>query len=123
MSQWKPYSPEEVHDMAQQNRRRLRTDFGERFCSSCGRLSLRFYYHELSKTGRIGSSYFWCPNCKKAAHSTGPRLSGQFDYNDPFDELGREEFGKMEAHNWYDHLDTLWDSKTLPQIFKEKPKN
>jgi hypothetical protein len=120
MSQWSSYSAEEVREMAQENRLRPLTDSGERLCASCGKQTLRFYYHELSKTGRIGTSYFWCRGCRKTAHSTGPRLSERYTYDDPFATIAADEFGAMEVHNWYDRLDDLWESKVLPQRFAPK---
>jgi hypothetical protein len=117
---WKLYSTAEVHTMAQHNRAKPVTDSSQRYCSSCGEYNIRFYYHELSKSGRIGSSYYWCPKCKKCSHSTGPRMSEEYDYTDPFDKLSREEFGNLENQNWYDRLDELWESGVLPQVFKLK---
>jgi hypothetical protein len=83
--------------MAQQNRLKPLTEPGERSCASSGKQTLRFYYHELSKAGRIGTSYFWCPSCHKTAHSSGPRLSERFTYDDPFSAMNSDEFGVMET--------------------------
>jgi len=83
---------------------------------------LRFYYHELVKGGRIGSSYYWCQDCKKFGHATGPCLSGQFSYDDPFGDVSREEFGKLERDDWFGRLNRLWVSGVLPQKFEKKDK-
>jgi len=120
MPNWLSFSNQEVQEMARQNRLRKLTEPGERLCSSCGEQALRFYYHELSGTSRIGTSYFWCPHCRKIAHSSGPRLSDRFDYDDPFRALGAAEFGSLETQDWYERLDKLWDSNVLPQRFVPK---
>ena len=122
-SSWKPFAFDEMFSVRRTTRENTEEDqtrSADQVCRSCGRSSLRFYYHELVKGGRIGTTYYWCPNCKKSGHSTGACRSTRFTYDDPFGELSAEEFGKLEKSDWFDHLDQLWTSGLLPQKFKVK---
>ena len=122
MPHWQTYSSEDIQKMGQANRKIPLTDSSERLCVTCNKISLRFYYHELSRTGRIGSSWHWCADCKRGTHSSGPKLSAEFVFTDPHENLSSEQFGQLEREDWYDHLNGVWEKGALPQRFELKTK-
>lgn len=117
---WRQYSREEQDSLAA-NARPL-TDATERVCPVCGRRCVRWYYYELTRgSGGIGVLYVWCYNCKRYAASRGLSLSGDFDFNDPFDGLAElMMIRKREGAELLERAQAMWDSGELPQSFNPK---
>lgn len=111
MNKWIPFSLTETNTMGASAK--PLEDNSERKCSSCGELSVRWYYREISIYA--GVSWFWCARCHKYQHSRITPLSRIYEFNDPI--FG---FPEKQGNKWFEYLDYLWDEGVLPQVFRRK---
>jgi len=82
-------------------------------CPSCGQYSIKFYYHEYISELSRGCSKFWCYDCKKYIHFSIEPMSIIYEFEDPLEELGKNEAS-------YEELNKYWDKGILPQKFMKK---
>jgi len=120
MNKWISFSPEEVRKLT--SNPKTMEDNTEMQCPICGRNSIRRYFHELKIGRTIGTTWYWCYNCKKYIHFTGGPLSEKYVFDDPLKKLEQWEFAELQGKNWYEYLNSLWVDKILPQTFKQKNK-
>lgn len=92
---------------------------GERDCPICETKTLRYYYREsrMDAASRIvGTSWFWCPRCRRYSHFSGETLSKDFTFDNPQDTTVKHE-RVPEDPAWYEYLNDLWERGVLPQTF------
>ncbi|KNY30490.1 hypothetical protein [Pseudobacteroides cellulosolvens] len=111
---WTEFTMDEINAMASEVK--SLENSSEMKCSSCGKISIRHYYREISTSA--GVSWYWCYNCRKCTHFRGAPRSKEYVFNDPISSV--PEKGGIK---WYEYLNSLWDEGILPQIFKKKGKS
>jgi hypothetical protein len=90
---------------------------GERgiVCPKCAQTTLRAYFHAFDREKDVGTIWVWCPKCRTTAHL--PRVIPKVALGpDPFSELSREEFARLETksgEHLLDRLDRLWTQGQL----------
>src|SRR5262245_5640521 len=77
--------------------------------------TLRYYFHMIDRSRGTGTIWVWCPNCNMTCHL--PRVSpAALRQEDPFAELGLDEFAALETdprEGLLDMLDRMWNQGTL----------
>lgn len=121
MTAWSGFSGDEVAQLTRVES--FFTDPGERDCPSCGRRCLRAYVTAPENARRPTLvSYVWCTACGKFV-GTRVRHPEGLIFSDPLAGLTAGERRELERSltGFLSHLDTLWDTGTLPQTFTAAP--
>lgn len=84
-------------------------------CPRCGKADLRFYFHAFQRDRGTGTFWVWCPACGTTSHLPRVKPAGDMP-KDPFQDLGLEDFARLELdpdEPLLDRLDRLWDQGDL----------
>jgi hypothetical protein len=90
---------------------------GERgiVCPKCEQTTLRAYFHAFDRENQMGTIWVWCPECRTTAHLS--RVTPKVALGpDPFAELSRDEFARLEtdsSKHLLDRLERLWTQGQL----------
>ena len=92
---------------------------GERACPACGERSVRTYVNAPENARRPTLvSYVWCAACRRFVGTRARHPEGVV-FSDPLAALSVAERRELERTlvGFLEHLDRLWDTGALPQIF------